>query len=192
MARRTVVDLSTDRTIELELNKEVSGYYIGYKITQGPYGDGKLHVMQGEDGTFGFWAGKQGDAKLATVPKGSMTFITFTTPSVVKNGKKTPKGYCVEWDDELSITVDEAVITRSKEPPETEEEGEEAAAEGEEAADVDQDEPEATEEEAPPVLQAAPLKKGAPTAVNDAAKARATAILQKVRAAATTKTAKTA
>lgn len=183
MALRKIVDLNAESTVAMdEVGQNLSGYYLGFKTVQGGFGPSKLHVFQGEGGTVGAWGGAQLDAKLATVPKGFLTFVTLNALSVIKNKKRTPKGYDVEFDDEQSIDVSNVAVNLSSEPKDEQELPEETSGE---PADTDQDEPEAEEEEEtqPEPIKTAPAKKGTPAPISQATKDKAMAALQKARSA---------
>lgn len=179
MAIRSVIDLQADQTIKMEkVGQKAQGYYIGFKTVTTGFGPSKLHVFSGEGGTLGIWGGAQLDAKLATVPKGALTFVTFTTASVIKNGKRTPKGYEVKFDDEEIIDTSNIAVNVSSEPTEEASETPDS-----EPADTDPYEAEAddsdTEEQLPP--PSAPPRRGVPTPISSSTKDKALAALAKAR-----------
>lgn len=183
---RKIIDLQADSTIQMDkVGQKAVGNYLGFKTVTTGFGPSKLHVLAGEGGTLGVWGGAQLDAKLATVPKGALTFVTFTTKSVIKNGKRTPKGYDVEYDDENIMDIGNVAVSLSKEPAEDQEysdpQNEEEAADTDPYDDSDDGE-EAQEPIAPPIRAAFP--KGASTPVSQSAKDKAAATLAKFRAKA--------
>lgn len=192
MARRKVVDLDCDSTVAFEKKgQQVEGYYLGFKNIETDYGPSKLHVFKGEDGNFGVYGSHKLDEKLASVPAGAMTFVTFDGKVKIPGGK-TMKRFDVDYDDEL---IDEDAkgaslnFQASSEPEEDEEASEETAEETEEDAnDVDEEtletaDEEETEEEAEPAAKITkkPLTKGAPVTVSAEKKAKAERLLSQVK-----------
>jgi hypothetical protein len=154
MARKKVLDLDADSTVKFEKKgQQFEGFYIGSKKVKSDYGMSNLHVFQTEDGNQGIWGSAKLDAKLANVPAGFMTYITYEGKVKIPGGKTMHK-YEVDFDDELSIDVGGVNINfqQSEEPSEDEAgEGVEAAADDEEEIDeeaaADEDENSEDEEE---------------------------------------------
>lgn len=182
MARKKVIDLDASSTFSFEKEGQVfEGFYIGFKTVTTSFGPSQLHVFQTEDGSVGVWGSAQLNAKLATIKKGSMTYITYLEK--VKVPKGSMKVFSVEFDDEISIDVGTTAINfQQTSEPEADQPG------AEEPADVDPnepDEPEEAEEILPPppkVAAKAPAPKPAVTSViSPEQKAKAQALLNKQR-----------
>lgn len=189
MAIRKVIDLNADTTVTFDKpGQKLQGYYIGFKTVTTSFGPSKLHIFQGENGTVGAWGCSNLDAKLTPSAHGHpgfklgmMAYITYTTASKLLKGRRTPKVFDVEFDDEDIIDVSNVAVSLSQEPAddsETPDTGYE-----QETPDSDPYEPEAEEEqeEAPPV-QTAPPRKGAPVPLSQATKTKAQEILARARA----------
>lgn len=199
MARKKVIDLDASTTVgfgdkpgQKKPGQEVSGYYIGCrKVTTG-LGESVLHVLQTPKGNLGVWGSAQLNAKLSSIPLGSMAFITYV--SKVKVAKGTMKKFDVEYDDEDKIFVDTPEVNFRDGKDAEEEEQQEAGGEeqqeeeqGEEAQEEEQAEEEAEEEEqqAPPPRATAPKTMTKPGASKPAAAtASAVSPAQKARVAA--------
>lgn len=153
MARKKVLDLDADSTIKFEKKgQQFEGYYIGSKKVKSDYGMSSLHVFQCDDGNIGMWGSSKLDAKLANVPLGHMTYVTYEGKVKIPGGKTMHK-YDVDFDDELSIDVAGIQVNfqQSEEPSEDESgdgaEAAEASAPAEEE-EIDEQEAAAVDEEA--------------------------------------------
>lgn len=183
MARKKVVDLDAENAVgfgkeegQIPPGHTLEGHYIGGRKVKTKFGMATLHVLQTESGNLGVWGSAQLDAKLGTVPPGSMVFITYVKKIKVTNG--TMKVFEVEYDDEDRVEAS-AVQVNFQDSSEGEEDAEE---ESSEAEDVEEEaEEESKPEPAKAASKPAASKSGKPagSTVSDAQKARVAALLGK-------------
>lgn len=121
MTRKKVIDLDADQTLKFtEKGQTFEGHYIGNREVKTDFGASKLHVFKTAEGNQGLWGSAKMDSKLATVPAGCMTFITYGGKVKIPGGKTMHK-YEVEYDDEDTIDVSSTEINLSSGEEEQEE-----------------------------------------------------------------------
>lgn len=196
MALKKVLELNADTTISFKnVGDSIQGYYLGVKNTTTDFGPTKLHIFSTENGTVGAWGSSQLDRKLTPTPKGTpglklgmLVQAIYTTPSVMKKGKRTAKGFDVAFDDEITpIDVSgfaDATVEITEEPSEN-------YAPDEEAQDVDPEESYEEEDIEEAYTPPAPVahvaaKRAAPATVTAEQKAKSQALMAKARAGITT------
>lgn len=159
MARKIIIDLDCDSTVEWTAKGQVAeGYYLGFKNINTDYGAAKLHIFKGEKGNFGIYGAKQLDEKLGTVTIGNYTDVTFEG-KVKLPGGKTMKKFVVGQDDENTIEVSGTpqgnTLQRSTEPEYENEDGLSA----DDIDDVDDETLDATDEDDAPPQRSAPTQR---------------------------------
>lgn len=126
MARRPVLDLEADKTVEFTTKgQEFSGYYLGYKTVANSLskdGISKLHIFQTEEGKVGVWGTAKLNAKLQgilertnTTQQAYMTFVTYGGKVKLGVGK-TQHLFDIEYDDEISLDLGGVATAASSAP----------------------------------------------------------------------------
>lgn len=128
MAYKKHVELKSDKTIHLggvdkngNLNPaQVEGYYLGFRLISGDYGDQKLHFFQTESGNVAVW----GRTKLNQILEpyaGKKVLVKFTgMSSPKKRGQRPAYLFDLEYDEEDTIPVPAHFSAESVEPIEQE------------------------------------------------------------------------
>lgn len=162
MGFKSIADLDCDVAYALGgVNKETGkpnpktaeGYYIGFKVTDGKYGPGKLYILQTESGNIGIFGKTNLDQKMTAVTPGVMVRISLNGTVPTNKGNDMIK-FKVEVDEDNTIEVNTA-------PNATETTFEEA---NNEETYQEQDDLEETEEAIAPVAKAPARAASAPDA----------------------------
>lgn len=119
MSYKTVPDLNADNAIALGADgapKQVEGYYLGFKTTDGTYGPGKLHIFQTAKGNLGVWGKTRLNNLLTEALVGQMVRATFTGMiKATKKGVRDSYGFKVEHDTDNTIEVPAGGFTAAAE-----------------------------------------------------------------------------
>lgn len=183
MARKKVIELSADTTIEWDApGRKIEGYYLGYKTVNGEYGPCRLHCFANDAGSVGGWGKTQLDKLLETVEVGCMSWVEFTGRGPKTKGKQPAYLFSVEWDDEDKIDTSTIVTQYNKDAKADAEETEEETSEDEsQDAGDEPDEDDEAETEKNPAAEVQ-TKKGAPTGPTAEQKSKAANMVNKIKA----------
>lgn len=113
MAFKEVLDLNADTTRKLDnVGDKESGYYLGFRTNETPFGVSRLHIFKNDKGNVGIWGSAQLDEKLSRIEPGTMTQVKFEGKETLKGGR-TLKKFKVLSDAENTIDV-AAVVAESE------------------------------------------------------------------------------